>query len=180
MRQIIYHPQPALIAWVCGKLQMRNPGPASAIGVVNERGIIAAALFHNQHDDPDGKPFMIEISFVAIDKRWSTRSNIKTILSYPFNQLGVKRLQAITAKTNLPARRFLEHLGFKLEGIARHGWPQGGHAACYSMLRRECLWLEDEPRGKISTICASSAGPGSNIGSANAVEQGNRVIQLRA
>lgn len=181
MRKVIYHPQNALISWVCAKLDMPNPGPCTAIGIVNEAGaMMAGALFNNQHLGSDGKPYMIEIAFVSVDKRWSTRANIKAIFSYPYLQLGVKRVQAITAKRNLPARRFLEKIGFRLEGIARQAWPKGGDAACYSMLRRECTWLGEDIDGERRTKSADSTGPDHDGGGANTIKPANGAIQLWA
>lgn len=179
MRKLVFHPQTALVAWVCGQLDIKRPGPATAIGVMGNHGIIAGAMFNNLQLDNDGKPLAVEISFVAIDKRWSTRSNIKSILSYPYIQLGVKRVQAVTAKRNMAARRFLEHIGFKFEGIGRMAWPKGGDAACYSMLRHECKWLEGN-NGQIVTIGTSGTGPGNGGRGTNRVEPTDSPLQLRA
>lgn len=158
MRKLIYHPQPALIAWVCGQLDIQNPGPASAIGIMGNTQIIGGALFNNMQNDTLGKPLSIEISFVTVDKSWATKDNIRNIFFYPFVRLGVKRVQATVAKRNMPVRFFLERLDFKFEGIARSAWPKGGDAACYSLLRHECKWI-GEINGKKFTIGTGSSGP---------------------
>lgn len=180
MRKIIYTPQPALIAWVCGQLDIPSPGPCSAIGIMGTNSIIGGALFNNMHLDMAGKPLSIEISFATVDKRWCSRDNIITILSYPFAQLGVKRVQATVAKRNMPVRFFLERLGFKFEGIARLAWPKGGDAACYSLLRHECKWLSGENFGKISTIGTGSAGPQRGERGPNGQQSTNSALQLRS
>jgi alkanesulfonate monooxygenase SsuD/methylene tetrahydromethanopterin reductase-like flavin-dependent oxidoreductase (luciferase family) len=63
---------------------------------------------------------------------------------YPFDQLGVKRVQATIAKGNKAARKFVERLGFRYEGLARFGFSATQHAAVYSMLREECRWLHEQ------------------------------------
>lgn len=178
MRKLVYTPQPALISWICNQLEIPNPGPSSAIGIMGDTGIIGCALFNNLHLDNHGKPLSIEISFATVDTRWASRQNVISILSYPYLQLGVKRVQATVAKRNMPVRHFLEHLGFKFEGIARLAWPKGGDAACYSLLRAECKWVSDN--GKISTIGTGSARPRSGECGANGIEPANGAVQLRA
>ena len=63
-----------------------------------------------------------------------TRRTLRYIFEYPFKQLGVSRLQAVTATTNHRCREFIERLGFKLEGFARKAHDGEQDAAVYSML----------------------------------------------
>lgn len=83
---------------------------------------MGVAIYHNfrQYD--------VEITFVTATPKWATSGNVSAILHYPFSQLGVKRMTAITTKKNKPARRLMERLGFKLEGI--HPFAAKGKTAC--------------------------------------------------
>ncbi len=122
--------------WIESQLHV-DLGECAAIGVVQDEALIAAVAFNNY------QPHMIEASVVATTPRWCSRRVLAAVFAYPFRQLGVRRVQATTARRNKRARKFIERLGFKYEGIARKGWPRGGDAAVYSMLNNECRWLRD-------------------------------------
>ena len=80
--------------------------PLTAIGVVDDEDkIMAVAIYNNYRYSSD-----IEVSFVAATPRWATQGNIRAMLSYPFVQLGVKRLSAITTKKNKRCRKLLTGL----------------------------------------------------------------------
>ena len=85
--------------------------PLTSIGVASNDGdIMGVAIFHNYRQND------IEITFITATPRWATLGNIRGILNYPFIQLGVKRMTAITNKSNKKARKLLTGLGFILEG----------------------------------------------------------------
>jgi RimJ/RimL family protein N-acetyltransferase len=108
-----------------------------AIGVALHGQIVAAAVFH------DYRPPSIEVTFVTTTPRWASRSNIKAILHYPFCQLGCKRVTAVTAEHNRPARAFLERLGFSQEGVHPDVYDDSASAGIsYGLLRRDAeRWL---------------------------------------
>ena len=85
--------------------------PLTAIGVASDSGdIMGVAIYHNYRQND------IEITFITATPRWATPGNIRALLHYPFIQLGVKRMTAITKKSNKKARSFMTRLGFVLEG----------------------------------------------------------------
>lgn len=127
---LIYGHDKEVAAWAAGRLGLSNYEPCTAIGVEKDGFIVGAALFNNYHPE-----LSIEISLVCLDKRQFTRQNIKKILAYPFIQLRVKRVQATCSKRNKIVRSFLERTGFRLEGISRLGWREGGDAAVYSLIK---------------------------------------------
>tara|TARA_R110000803_G_C11976965_1_gene320278 strand:+ start:758 stop:1186 length:429 start_codon:yes stop_codon:yes gene_type:complete len=95
------------------------PRPLTAIGVAsNEGDIMGVAIFHDFSDND------VQITFVTATPRWATPGNCRAILHYPFIQLGVKRMTAVTNKSNKRARKLLEGIGFKLEGV--HPFADGG------------------------------------------------------
>ena len=103
--------------------------PLTAIGVSDkDNKIMAVAIYNNYRHDAD-----IEISFVAATPRWATQGNIRAILSYPFVQLGVKRLSAITTKKNKRCRKLLTGLGFRQEGVHPFAGENGATAITYGL-----------------------------------------------
>ena len=180
MLELVYGQDQFIVPWICNILNIKNPYPCVAIGITRNNQLIGAALYNNLHLDIYGKPLFIEMSFATIDKHWSTRGIISTLLAYPFCQLRVKRVQSTVWKKNRRVRAFLEGLGFKLEGIGRQAWPQGGDACMYSMLNREYFTGKWTPNGKKHPLSTSSARSNGDIGSANRIEQGYSSLQFRA
>tara|TARA_R110002167_G_scaffold106873_1_gene273785 strand:- start:7135 stop:7560 length:426 start_codon:yes stop_codon:yes gene_type:complete len=102
--------------------------PLTAIGVSSNDGdIMGVAIFHNYRQTD------IEITFITATPRWATPGNIRGILNYPFVQLGVKRMTAITTKSNKKARKFMTGLGFRLEGVHPYAAKDGTSACTYGL-----------------------------------------------
>ena len=120
---------------------LRSPehtfGKCAALGVVSgpDQVLIGGVVFTNY------RGFDIEMSG-AFDKPWWCRHDtLRTLFSYPFGQLNCIRMTTVTGKKNKAARRIDEHMGFKLEGVARRGLDGVEDACIYSMLRHECRWI---------------------------------------
>jgi len=135
MTQLIFNRDDELAAWAenvypdCAPLAR----PLTAIGVASDEGeIIGVAIYHNfRHTD-------IEITFVTSTPRWATKATVRSLLHYPFFQLGVDRMTAITRKSNKKARKLLEGLGFLLEGT--HPYAAMGKTACtYGLYRQNAI-----------------------------------------
>ena len=107
----------------------------------------------------------------AGDPGWLTALHLRQIFDYPFNVLGVRRVTGIIRKANLRARDSAERIGFKLEGVMRHGFDDDD-ACVYGMTRGQCKWIDT--RGHDGKICPEGAGPDSDRASAIAVQQGRR------
>jgi RimJ/RimL family protein N-acetyltransferase len=135
---LIYGHTRVLAQWAGERLGIADFGPCSTIGVLR-RGEIAAVAVFNCYRLPN-----IEISFVVADPRWATPEAVKAIISYPFKQLGCKRLTSITEVKNQRARAFLCRLGFRFEGIHPDCLPSGD-AVSYGLLRKDAArWLAEE------------------------------------
>lgn len=101
------------------------------IGVLVGGKLVAVAVYHN-YRAPD-----IQISFVSTTPRWAMPQAVEWIThTYPFKQMGAKRLTAIVRKKNRRVRRFLEGIGFKLEGTHPKAFPDGD-ACTYGLLREQ-------------------------------------------
>lgn len=108
-------------------------GPCAALGVAGEDGApIGGVVFFNYHPHYSS----IEIAGAALQAKWLTRKLITQIMAYPFDQLRVGRITALTPRKATSARRFLEQFGFKREGLARRGFGTDD-AVLYGLLSSE-------------------------------------------
>lgn len=112
-----------------------NWGEHQVIGLECDGKPIAAVVF-NLYSGAD-----IALHVAALPgKRWATRAYLRACFGYAFDQLKVRRVSAFVASANT-ARRFVEHLGFKREGLMRECLPDGDDIVVYGMLKRECRFL---------------------------------------
>ena len=142
MTELIFGKDDEMAAWAEANYPECAPlaRPLTAIGVASSAGeILAVAIYHN---------FMypsIEITFIAATQsRWATKPIIRSILHYPFFQLNVARMSAITGKSNKKARKLLAGVGFLLEGT--HPFAVRGKTACsYGLYRDAAIkkWFPD-------------------------------------
>lgn len=121
--------------WVISRLE---PGgeflhPVATVGVIDEEENLVAAVVYSQHFNQD-----IHLTIASKSPRWATKGHIQGILSYPFKQLGCRRLTAVTARNNHHVRDFLKRLGFMHEGTL-HDALERGDAVVYGMTKRYFL-----------------------------------------
>lgn len=122
--------------WVRQRLAMDSGfGECAAIGVVLTGKLIAGVVYHN-YRHPN-----IEVSIASISPRWATKTTLKLLFDYPFNQLNCKRITGLVDSENQPVRAFDERLGFIHEGTLREAHPNGD-AEIYGMLKHECRWIK--------------------------------------
>jgi RimJ/RimL family protein N-acetyltransferase len=108
-------------------------GPATAIGVVDSRGELVGGLVYHAYDKWCRS---IELSCAATTGRWLTREIVCALLRYPFDQLSCVRVTCVTPRRATSVRRFLQHLGFKREGLVRRGFGNDD-AIILGLLRNE-------------------------------------------
>ena len=94
-------------------------GPCEAIGVADEEDNLIGGVVFSNYQPHFGN---IEVSFASIRRDWLTPRLITGILSYPFSQLGVRRITCLSPKRNRSARQFLKKFGFVEEGNIRGGF----------------------------------------------------------
>ena len=80
---------------------------------------------------------------VAGEGKWLDRDKLRVFFSYPFNQMGCRRVTALCRDTNDKARRFVEKLGWTEEGVLRSYFDDGADCIIYGMLKEECRFLEE-------------------------------------
>ena len=115
-----------------------TPGTGSALGLDGD--LVGGVWFHHYHQLAHGS--VCEVSVVVEDPRVVSRQIIRDFFYYPFRQLGVTRLQAVTATTNTRCVSLLERLGFTREGVLRRLHDGVVDAVVYSMLKEECRWVD--------------------------------------
>lgn len=125
----------AFVAQVQGR-QAESWGNYSCIGLVRGGYLVAGVVYNNW----SGAGVCAHIGAVP-GARWMTREFLHAIFDYPFNQCGRRRLTALVARKNKRARKFVEHLGFRHEGVVRHALPNDDWIL-YGMLRDECRYLQ--------------------------------------
>jgi len=125
-------------------------GPFVAVGMFNDR-FLGTVIWH--HYVPEFRT--IEVSIATEGPGWATRTCLKELFAYPFDQLRCQKVRAIIGKRNLPARKLLRGLGFKFEGNDRKGLGNDD-AILYGLLRRECKWLTMRTSEARAPIAAES------------------------
>lgn len=129
-----------LLQFIASKI--RNATPQSLVGEmpfevaasVSSKGMILGSVLYTNY-----RCGSIEMT-QAGTPGWLTRENLRVLFSYPFEQLGCRRVTGIVHRKNKHARQINERLGFKLEGISRHGFPDGD-ACIYGLIRKDCRWI---------------------------------------
>lgn len=123
--------------------------------IVARDKLVGVCIFSNYEEDPiTGQPSCVQVVLVTSDKRWCTRGNLRTLFEYPFRQLGVRRLHGYCSRRNKKMKRLFNKLGFTLEGVARCYYPGFEDAFWFSMLNKECKWIDGKEK-RTRTAAAS-------------------------
>lgn len=130
-----------LVTYIAGKLKMTPHDLVGAMpfevmaAVQPPKGVIGAVLYINFRGPS------IEMT-CAGEPGWLTRSNLRAFFAYPFEQLKVRRVTGIVQRKNKHARQINERLGFKLEGVCKHGFDDGD-ACVYGLTKQDCRWIRE-------------------------------------
>jgi RimJ/RimL family protein N-acetyltransferase len=74
-------------------------------------------------------------------RRWMNKEYLRYCFHYPFVEMGVQRVSGAVDASNLEARRFDEHLGFKQEAVLKGAAADGGDVILYVMRPEDCRFL---------------------------------------
>jgi RimJ/RimL family protein N-acetyltransferase len=107
--------------------------PYTAMAAVKDGKVLGAVLYINYRGPT------IEMA-CAGEPGWLTRENLRGFFAYPFEHLKVRRVTGIVHRKNKHARSINERLGFKLEGVCRHGF-EDGDACVYGLIKQDCRWI---------------------------------------
>jgi len=137
MKRLVYNQSETVIKWAEKQLDTRFSLKTSiGIGIINDDNyrLMAGVVYHNFR-----APKNIEMSIASVGN-WSSRSILKALFNYPFNQLGCSRVTTIVDINNTHTIIFLEKVGFIKEGIMRDANPDGD-AVILGLLKTECRWI---------------------------------------
>ena len=99
------------------------------------RGELVAGVAYADWNGPN-----VVCHIAASGKRWATRQYLWTIFDYPFCQLKAKRITVCVGEGNSASRRFVQHLGFRLEATLQDAHPSGD-LLVYAMFKEQCKWI---------------------------------------
>jgi RimJ/RimL family protein N-acetyltransferase len=124
--------------WVCARTGGLYDAASTSIGLCQNGEIIAGVLF----DQYNGRSACMHVAAVP-GARWMTKGYLWVCFDYPFNQLKLNKILGLVDSTNLPARRFDEHLGFQLECCVKDA-GRDGDLLIYTMTKQQCRHLNME------------------------------------
>ena len=133
---LLYTKSDFVCEWVADRLG-EDFGECKGIGIVRGDKFVGGVVYNRFHGHD------IQMSIATIDSRWCNRAVLHGLFTYAFVDCGVKRISAMTARKNKPARELLIRLGFKLEGTLRLAFDGRQDAMVYGMLKKECKWIKD-------------------------------------
>jgi hypothetical protein len=122
--------------FVARELAIKTWSNPVGIGIEEDGEMLAGVVY----DYFNGRNICMHVAAVE-GKRWMTREFLWYCFFYPFVQLGCDRVTGLVPESNLDARRFDEHLGFKLETRLQDAHPDGD-LLVYKMMKQDCRFLE--------------------------------------
>jgi RimJ/RimL family protein N-acetyltransferase len=138
MIRLVLNDHDGVSRWVSELLGHEIDG--KAIGITQDQEPIAGIVYNGHWKGEINSG--IEMTVAASHPMWAQRFVLRAAFAYPFELLGVRRVQARIRRRNKRARKLVEGLGFVYEGMCRAGHPTGGDAAMYAMLQKDCRWLD--------------------------------------
>lgn len=124
-----------VIERVDGLNSLEDLGNFKGWGFCQNGKLLAGMLFNcfNGHD--------INMHLASDSPRWCTKNALKLIAHQVYNRWGCERMTALVGRKNKRCRKFVEGIGFKLEGVKRKGAGPASDLCIYGMLKNECKWL---------------------------------------
>lgn len=143
MRKLLFGQDEVVSNWVKERLPIQPKcgtfGPHRAIGVLYNGNLVAGVVYNGLDDDMRD----CHMTIATTSPHWAGRLILRALFDYPFNQLGVARVTAITNQANKKSKNLLKRLGFQHEGCIRYYYNQNEGALIYGMLKSECIWIKD-------------------------------------
>jgi RimJ/RimL family protein N-acetyltransferase len=110
-----------------------------ALGLTRDGELVAGVLFEGYN----GKNLWMHVA-AEPGKRWLHRDYLLAVFAYAFLICSVERVSAYVDASNLEARRFNEHLGFREEARLTGAAADGGDVVLYVLWRCDCRFITDE------------------------------------
>jgi RimJ/RimL family protein N-acetyltransferase len=129
--EIISNPA-RVYSFVCQYVPVNVVSDMQGIGLERDGELIAGVLY----DSYNGQNVWMHIGAMP-GTHWATREFIFTVLYHPFITMGCRRVGAYIESSNTVARRFVEHVGFKVEATLSRAAHDGGDITLYVMWRED-------------------------------------------
>jgi RimJ/RimL family protein N-acetyltransferase len=110
--------------------------PHRAAAFVDDEGMLIGAVGLSWLN-----PWDAELSIHLDKPACLSRSILKELFAHCFDTLKVVRLTCHVRKSNKRARKFVERLGWKIEGCKRRGFDGKRDCVVYGLCREDCKWL---------------------------------------
>lgn len=110
--------------------------PHVAVGFVDNDNVLIGGLGLRRLNLFDG-----ELSIAAEKRNFISSNILRELFTWAFIDQGFTRLTCNIAKPNKRARRFVEKVGFSLEGTKKKGFDGVKDACVYGMLKEDCRWI---------------------------------------
>ena len=122
-------------AYVRQQLPVPVVGGMKGLGLERDGELIAGVLYEGFN----GVNCWMHVATTPA-KKW-TLEYLRYCFYYPFVEVGLQRVSGAVEASNLAARRFDEHLGFKQEAVLHGAASDGGDVILYVMRREDCRYV---------------------------------------
>lgn len=129
---------PRVLAFVRTQMPMAYVENMKSLGLERDGELVAGVLYEGYN----GPNVWMHVAAVP-GRRWMNRDYLWYCFHYPFNEMNVQRISGYVNASNEQARRFDEHLGFKVEATLSGAAPDGGDVLIYVMRREDCRFLRN-------------------------------------
>lgn len=138
--RLLYGHDAEICAWVSERVGAKIDN-GRAIGVVDDGDYLVAGVAYSNYRGCD-----MEMSCASETPEWLSKERLRIFFAYPFGELGLLRVSAIADKKNKRGRKFIERIGFKLEGVHPKALD-GRDAVSYGMLAQDCKYFRITEHG---------------------------------
>jgi hypothetical protein len=126
-----------IAAWIAERVPYTtNLEPCRCIGFRKRGGDILYGGAFNEFRGRD-----VQYHAACDDPAVLTKSRIRLLFRYPFQQLGVERISCLIADSNMRSRKVVEGLGWRQEGRVRQFYAEHEDGVLYGILKTECRWI---------------------------------------
>lgn len=155
--RLVLHDDERVATWVAQRVPAlvgRFPNRMfAAIGVIDAGlELIAAVVFHNYVPNID-----VEATMAADTPRWARPDVLRGLFAYPFQTLGVKRMTCLVNEQNARCRRFVEGIGFRIEGVHDLAFDGVEAMISYGLLKQDLQFPPRNDNGQKGRPGGSSA-----------------------
>lgn len=133
--ELVFGEDERVSQWVEARINFGLGRPSTAIGLQRDGEIIAGVMY--THYSEAGSI----CAHIAGHGHWCTRQFLRTIFSYPFVQLRVRRITCYIESRNLKSRKLCEHLGFTIESLMERA-TRTDDVLIYRLFKEDCRWVK--------------------------------------